>query len=257
MSSDTRDHDDMNDDDATRPAEKATVPPPGDLFADEDYGDDEATVMARIPDELIAESQRAEDVGGPNPHAVYGIAGEQPALVLGSAIAEPFDAAARSAVAREVFALRRGLTALRTRDENTVASLVAAASIEAGINVPAPPYAVFAEVSRAVKKEIPRKVRKAIPELCQRIAQGGQDPREWAQIARRSIDRMATIAAGDVSIVLSDVLKTPRADLGKLLNAGGPLVSSVAESDRARRLLGFVLSPSYLELRKTLGMGVR
>ena len=26
MSSDTRDHDDMNDDDATRPAEKATVP---------------------------------------------------------------------------------------------------------------------------------------------------------------------------------------------------------------------------------------
>ena len=64
MSSDTRDHDDMNDDDATRPAEKATVPPPADLYDGEDYGDDEATVMARIPDELIAESQRAEEIHG-------------------------------------------------------------------------------------------------------------------------------------------------------------------------------------------------
>jgi len=62
VSSDTHDPHDMNDD-ATRPAEKATVPPPGGLL-EEDYGDDEATVMARIPDELIAESQRAEESKG-------------------------------------------------------------------------------------------------------------------------------------------------------------------------------------------------
>jgi cellulose synthase operon protein C len=186
-------------------------------------------------------------IGGPNPRGVYGIAAETPAIVLGSAITEPFDAAARSAVAREVFALKRGITAVRTRDDNTIASLVAAASIEAGVNVPAPPYAVFGEVSRSVKKEIPRKVRKAIPELCQRIAQSGQDARTWAQIARRSIDRMAVMAAGDTSIVIADMLNAPRDQLGGL----------AAENDRARRLLGFVLSPSYLELRKTLGMGVR
>ncbi len=186
-------------------------------------------------------------IGGPNPRAVHGVAGEIPAIVLGAGIAQPFDAAARSAVAREVFALKRGITALLQRDDNTIASLVAATSIEAGINVPAPAYAVFGEVSRSVKKELPRKVRKAIPELCQRIAQSGVDPRTWAQAARRSIDRMAVIAAGDVSIVLADVLKAPRDQLGGL----------AAENDRARRLLGFVLSPSYLELRKTLGMGVR
>ncbi len=186
-------------------------------------------------------------IGGPSPRGVHGIAGEQPALVLGSAITTPFDAAARSAVAREVFALKRGISAVRTRDDNTIASLVAAASIEAGVNVPPPQLAVFGEVSRAVKKEMPRKVRKAIPELCQRIAQSGQDAREWARVARRSIDRMAVIAAGDVSIVLGDVLNAPRDQLGGL----------AAENDRARRLLGFVLSPSYLELRKTLGMGVR
>jgi tetratricopeptide (TPR) repeat protein len=196
-------------------------------------------------------------VGGKDPRAIHGIAEEQPAIVLGSAITPPFDAAARSALAREAFALRRGLTALRTRDENTIASLVAAASIEVGVNVPAPPYAVFGEVSRAVKKELPRKVRKPIAEICQRIAQSGLDARSWARIAQRSIDRLAVIAAGDVSIVLSDVLRAPRADVGRLLNTGGHPAPVVAESDRARRLLGFVLSPSYLELRKTLGMGVR
>ena len=58
---------------------------------------------------------------------------------------------------------------------------------------------------------------------------------------------MAVIAAGDVSVVLSDVLGAPRSELGGL----------VAENERARLLLSFVLSPSYLELRRKLGMGVR
>jgi hypothetical protein len=187
-------------------------------------------------------------IGGSAPRGVVGIVGETPALVLGSGITAPFDAAARSAVAREVFALRRGITAVRTRDDNTIASLVAAACIEAGLNVPAPPYAVFGEVARGVKKEISRKTRKAIPEVCQRILQGGVDARVWAQAARRSLDRVAAIAAGDVSIAVADILGAPRADLGG---------AAVADNERARRLLGFVLSPSYLELRKTLGMGVR
>ncbi len=186
-------------------------------------------------------------VGGADPRGVHAIAGEQPAIVLGSGITQPFDAAARSAVAREIFALKRGITAVRLRDQNTIASLVVAACIEAGFNVPQPPYAVFGEVNRAVKKEISRKVRKAIPEVCQRILASGQDPRAWAAAAQRSTDRMAVIAAGDVSIVLSDTLKAPRAELGNL----------ISDSDRARRLLAFVLSPSYLELRKKLGMGVR
>lgn len=186
-------------------------------------------------------------IGGPDPRGVHAIAGEQPAIVLGSGITKPFDPATRSAVAREVYALRRGITAVRTRDDNTIASLVIAASQEAGLGVPNPQYAVFGEVSRAVKKEIPRKVRKAIPDICQRIMSSGQDPRQWAAIARRSIDRLAVIAAGDVSLVLAEILGAPRTEIGGL----------VADNERARRLLGFVLSPSYLELRKKLGMGVR
>jgi predicted TPR repeat methyltransferase len=186
-------------------------------------------------------------IGGSEPRGVHGIAGETPAIVLGSGITHPFDAAARSAVARSVFALKRGINAVRTRDERAIASLVAACAIDAGVNYPAPQFAVFGEISRAVKKEMTRKVRKVIPDVCQRILASRQDPVAWAQAARRSLDRMAVIAAGDVSIVLADALGAPRDALG------GP----VAESDRAKRLLGFVLSPSYLELRKTLGMGVR
>ncbi|AKT38057.1 hypothetical protein [Chondromyces crocatus] len=186
-------------------------------------------------------------VGGPNPHAVTGVSGEQPAIVVGSSISAPLDAAARSAVAREAFALRRGITSLRTRDDNTVASLVIAACNEAGVSVPAPPYAVYGEVSRSIHREMSRKIRKAIPDVCQRIQASNQDARKWAAAARRSIDRMSVIAAGDASLVLSDVLNTPRDQLDGVIR----------ESERARRLLAFVLSPSYLELRKKLGMGVR
>jgi len=58
---------------------------------------------------------------------------------------------------------------------------------------------------------------------------------------------MAAIAAGDVSLVLSDVLGVPREQLHATLK----------DNDRARRLVAFVLSDKYLELRSRLGMGVR
>ncbi|WP_441288971.1 hypothetical protein ACSRUE_45215 [Sorangium sp. KYC3313] len=186
-------------------------------------------------------------VGGPSPRGATGVYGQLPALVLGPEITTPLDAASRSAIAREAFALRRGISSLRTRDDSAVASLVAAACIEAGFAVPQPPYAVFGEVSRAIHKEMSRATRKAIADVCQRIVSSQQDPLRWAQAARRSIDRMAVIAAGDVSLVLSDILNTPREQLGGV----------VVESERARQLVAFVLSQSYLELRKKLGMGVR
>ncbi|WP_170229410.1 tetratricopeptide repeat protein [Polyangium fumosum] len=186
-------------------------------------------------------------VGGPEPKGVHGVAGEVPAIVIGSGITAPLDAAARSAIARTVFALRRGITSLRTRDEATVASVVIAACNEVDIKVANPGYAVYGEIQRAVHKEISRKIRKSIGDVCQKVVASKQDARAWTNAARRSLDRMAVIAAGDVSIVLSDTLNVPRDQLG----------SVVTENERSRRLLSFVLSPSYLELRKKLGMGVR
>lgn len=186
-------------------------------------------------------------VGGPEANGVQGVAGDVPAVVVGAEVHAPFDASARSAVAREVFALRRGLSAVRTRDDAAVASVVIAVCNEVGLNLPTPNYAVYSDLARAVHKEISRKVKKSVGDVAQRVAQSGQDPKQWASSARRSIDRMAVIAAGDVSIVLSELLRAPRHELASL----------VRENERARALLRFVLSPGYLELRRKLGMGVQ
>ena len=193
-------------------------------------------------------------VGGTDPNGVNGVAGKVPAIVVGANVKTPLSPAARSAIAREVFALRRGITSLRHRDDSTIASLVVAALQGAGINAPSPQYAIFAEVKGSLQKELSSEMgffggdlKKTLPEVAQRVAQSRQDAITWAQAARRSIDRMAVMAAGDVSLVLSDVLGVSREKLG----------ARVKDSERAKRLLGFVLSPSYLELRKKLGMGVR
>jgi tetratricopeptide (TPR) repeat protein len=205
------------------------------------------TAVAEWMGALGFESDFELYVGGSDGSAVQGVAGEVPALVVGAEVTTPLSAATRSAIAREVFALRRGICAVRSRDDAAIASCAIAVCNAVGINVPNPGYAVFAEVSRAVQKTISRKVKKNAGDVCARFVQSGQDPKLWAVAARRSIDRMAAIAAGDVSLVLAEILRAPRSDLAPL----------VRESDRARSLLRFVLSPGYLELRKKLGMGVR
>ncbi len=187
-------------------------------------------------------------VGGQNPRGVQGVVvGEVPALVIGSEVSAPLDPAARSAVAREVFALRRGISSLRTSDDPAIASVVIATCNEAGFPMPNPGFAVYATISRAVHKEISRKVKKACADAAREVAQAGQDPKTWAAFARRSMDRMAALAAGDVSHVLSDMMNLPRQQLA----------GAVRDNDRALTLLRFVLSPGYLELRRQLGMGVR
>ena len=73
-----------------------------------------------------------------------------------------------------------------------------------------------------------------------------QDPIDWYHAAASTLDRMAAIAAGDVSWVLA----------ASPAERGRRPPTRQAEL-RARRLLAFVLSPAYLELREKLGMGVR
>ncbi|NUO49128.1 MAG: hypothetical protein HOV80_09755, partial [Polyangiaceae bacterium] len=173
-------------------------------------------------------------VGGPQPRGVQGVVvGEVPALVIGSEITAPLDPGARSAIAREVFALRRGISSLRTRDDAAIASAVIAVCNEIGAPMQNPGYAVYAEVSRAVHKEISRKVKKNAQGAAAEVAQSGQDPKGWAAFARRSADRMAALAAGDVSHVVADMLNLPRHQLA----------AAIRESDRALSLLRFVLSP--------------
>ena len=185
-------------------------------------------------------------VGGRDPDAVKGVADEKPSLVVGTNIVTPLDAAGRSAVAREVFALRRGTTSVMYCDEHTIASIVVAVCKDTGVSMADPNYTVFKEVERVVKKAMSRRVRKSIADVCQRVAQSGQDALEWAAAARRSIDRMAVIASGDASSVLDQILGKP----------GSPARLAMEGDLRAQRLLSFAMSGEYLTLRSKLEMGV-
>jgi hypothetical protein len=93
---------------------------------------------------------------------------------------------------------------------------------------------------------MPRRVRKVLPELAANVRNSGEDPLTFYRAATSSLDRMAAIAAGDVSWVLCGDAQSR-----------GRVGASVEGQERARRLLSFVLSPSYLSLRDKLGMGVR
>ncbi|MEQ9317667.1 MAG: tetratricopeptide repeat protein, partial [Polyangiaceae bacterium] len=185
-------------------------------------------------------------VGGRDPSAVKGLADDKPGLVVGAQVGTPDDEAGRSAVAREVFALRRGTTAVMYCDDTTIASIVIAICKEAGANVADPPYAIYKEIERVIHKAMSRRVRKAVADTCQRVVSSGQDPAAWAAAARRSIDRMAAIASGGAASVIDSTVGPP----------GSPERQAMANDQRAKSLLSFVMSSEYLELRRKLGMGV-
>jgi len=184
-------------------------------------------------------------VGGRDADAVVAIASEVPAIVVGSGVSAPLSPRHRQAVARELFALRRGTTVLRHRESAEIGALVVAACRVGEVSLPSPAYAMLPEFQRSLAKA-PRRVKKLLPDLARAIERSEQDPIAWARAAVSSLDRMAAIAAGDVSWVLA---------------AGGRERGVLGLSDeaaaRARRLLAFVLSPGYLELREKLGMGVK
>ncbi|MGC4092222.1 MAG: hypothetical protein QM756_30945 [Polyangiaceae bacterium] len=185
-------------------------------------------------------------VGGSDPDGVCAIATETPALVIGRDVESPLKPFHRQAVARELLALRRGTSVLRHREPDEVHALLVAACRIAEVELPSPAFALLGEFQRLLGK-MPRRVRtKVLPDLARAVARSSQQPNEWYRAARSTLDRMAAIAAGDVSWVLA-------ADARQR----GHVQSSMEGEARAKRLLSFVLSPAYLELREKLGMGVR
>ena len=183
-------------------------------------------------------------VGGSDPHAVQGIPGDSPALVVGSAVNAPLNPLARGRVARELLAIVRGTTVTRSRDETSIAAIVVAACGLAEVSIDHPAYPVLPEIERLVGKAIARKTRKLLPDVCHAIASQSVDARAWHRRALASQDRMATIASGDPGVVLSDVLRVPAEKLG----------TAVKGNARAEELIHFVLSAEYLELRRGLGL---
>jgi cellulose synthase operon protein C len=183
-------------------------------------------------------------VGGKDAAAVQGIPGEPISIVVGPGINSPLALPIRAQVARELYAVSRGTTTVRLRDETTAAAIVITACKLADVSIDAPAYAVQAEIDKVVSKAIPRRTKKLLPEICRRIADGHADARAWARRALASQDRVAVLASGDVSIVLSEALGQP----------ADRLAEHVLGDARAEELLRFVMSRNYLELRRSLGL---
>jgi tetratricopeptide (TPR) repeat protein len=176
-------------------------------------------------------------VGGKDPVGVQGVAGETPAIVVGPSVKSPFDPMTGARVARELFALARGTTMFRSRDESTVAAVVVASCHVAEVPINSPPYAILAEVEKAIRSAVPRRIKKVLPEVCAAVAQGGADPKAFARAVLASQARVSAVACGELGVVLADMV--PPA------NAADP---------RAIELYKFLLSPVYLQLRRALGL---
>ncbi len=183
-------------------------------------------------------------VGGKEPLDVQGVPGDPPALIVGPSIKAPLSPMIRARIARELVAMMRGTLVVRARDDVTVAAIVVAACGLADVTIDHPPYAVLSEIERLVGKAIARRTRKLLPEICRAIVASRVDARAWTKRALASHDRIALLASGDPGIVLCDTLGLPLERVGQ-----------VAQSHpRAEELLRFVLSPQYLELRRSLGL---
>ena len=184
-------------------------------------------------------------IGGVGTDDVVGVPGEIPGLVVGTALRAPLSAHHRQLVARELYAIRQGTSILRHRSPTEIAALIVATCRLADTTVASPAYAMVDEFTRLLSSTLSRRVRKLLPGLCSPLAQSNIDPLDWYAGAIASRDRMAALAAGDVSLVVGR-----DAPLGTVDN-------TVTLNDRRKRLLPFVFTPQYLSLRERLGVGVK
>ncbi len=172
------------------------------------------------------------------------IADQPLAIVVGSHAIGPLGPLQRQELVRALYAIRRGAAVLTQLGEVDVAALAAAACALGGATLDAPHSGRRADFARQLERLLPRKARRALPAPALALQARGQSLSAAARAALASMDRAAALAAGDVSVVLSG-------EPGARTPGSGP------SSERARRLLGFVLSPAFESLRDRCGVTVR
>lgn len=183
-------------------------------------------------------------VGGKDASLIAAIPGEPPCIVMGADTKTPLSIADRGRLARELAAVARGTSIMRSRDDTTVAAIIVAACRLADVPIDAPPYAVLGEVEKLLGRALARKTRKAIFETCRAIAsKKASDARIWSSRALGTHSRAALVATADMRVALTDVMP-PTADRA----------DAVKHDTRVHELIRFALSPVYLELRSALGL---
>ncbi|HMA93423.1 MAG TPA: tetratricopeptide repeat protein, partial [Polyangiaceae bacterium] len=180
---------------------------------------------------------------------VIAVPAERPSIVAASNLPAPLDARGRQAVARELFLLRKGTGLLRHRSPAEVVALVVAACQVGGFPIVAAPYAMLDEFVRALSSTVPRRLKKNLADRAAAIQSDCQTDAvvaDWVVAALSSQDRAAALATGDVSHVLAH-----------LTGQRGRPPETRELRERAARLLSFVISPQYLQLKDKLGLSVR
>lgn len=177
---------------------------------------------------------------------VIAVPTERPSLVVSSQLGSPLTLAGRQAVARELFALRRGTCILRHRSVHEVSALIVAACNIGEHPIAAPAYAMTDEFQRLLSHALSRKLRKDLMQHASSIAGSESDPASWITAAHHSMDRVAVLATGDVAEVLAH-----------LTGQRGRLGTTIELRERTSRLIAFATSTSYLDLKDTLGLSVR
>jgi len=186
-------------------------------------------------------------VGGKDPTAIQGVAGEMPALVVGQNVRSPLSLVDRARLVRELVALERGTTVVLVRDDVAVAAVIVASCAIAEVPLQTPAYSVLAETQRLISKAISRKTKKVLPEVAQAVARqlgGGGDLRTFRGHALRTLDRAAAVAAGD-----------PAAAMVGVVGENAP-AAKIAADGRALAMLRFVWSDDFFALRRQLGLGI-
>ncbi|MCC7542125.1 MAG: hypothetical protein IT379_38255 [Deltaproteobacteria bacterium] len=182
-------------------------------------------------------------VGGDDPGRVVGLPGDPPCIVVGSGVAAPLTPLRRFEVARALAAVRRGVaTVLVRRPDDALVAFVAAVAA-AGVPVTAPAGARgYDETLRAMTKAMSRKVRKVVPDLARQAGGSPGRPEDAVQGAKRTIDRVGAVWAGELSVVLDRLVDGP-------LSPG-----AVRASAEGRAMLLFWTSSAMATLRRELGL---
>jgi hypothetical protein len=172
------------------------------------------------------------------------VLGTEPLMIVaGASVTPPLGPFQRQALARSLYALKRGLSPLLQLEEADVHALIAALCSIAKVALSGPAHARQRDFERQIAKALPRKTRKLLPERARPVRDAEANLDNWVRAATASLDRVAAVAVGDASIILAD--------------AGARDAGAARRDERARRLLRFVLSPEFMRLRQRFGVTVR
>jgi hypothetical protein len=164
-------------------------------------------------------------------------------VIAGASVVAPLGPFQRLALARSLYAAKRGISPVTQLEQGDVMALIAALCSVAGVELHGPVQARQRDFERQLIQTLPRKTRKRLHEQARPVRDAQASIDVWVRAATASLDRVGAVAVGDASVILAD--------------APSRETASEAHDDRARRLLSFMLSPEFEGLRQRFGVTVR